>query len=70
MTAVDTPGDLIFLDCLLTGRTEPKERCVKFNEVPKRVVGPRQIVRLLCPKGCVRTVDEIKKKCKVKYYEG
>ena len=64
--SVDTPGDLYFLEAMLTG---VEVRCVEWDnvEVEKKAYKGKIYNHILCPPGCIKTADDVRRKCGIKY---
>jgi len=69
MSSIDTPGDLLLLDMMLTGK---ETRCVEWDKVEKRIHTCKGKVynRVVCPVGCIKTTEDAERKCGIKYYTG
>ena len=62
MGSVDTPGDLKWVSQLWGEEFSP---CLEYKRVLHTV--KHGAVHILCPPGCVKTQEDVKRKCGVRY---
>ena len=64
--SVDTPGDLHLLNAMLTG---VEVQCQEWDRVEKAQVEyrGRTYLKILCPAGCVKSTEDVERKCGVRY---
>ena len=68
---VDTPGDCLFLNNLSYKGQREEQRCVEWDKVKKievRFYGITYGWKILCPPGCVKSADDVRRKCGIKYF--
>ena len=63
--SVDVPGDLLYVQCILSGQKQPPE-CAEYDSV-KKLVDEHGVIRIICPPGCVKTKEDVNKKCGIIY---
>ena len=63
--SVDVPGDVFYIECILSGQKLPP-RCAEYDHVEKSVDN-QGITRILCPEGCVKTAEDVHRKCGIYY---
>ena len=64
--SVDTPGDLHWFNSIMTG---VEVRCVEWDrvKVEKKKYKGKEYNHILCPPGCVKSDEDVKRKCGIRY---
>ena len=63
--SVDVPGDIHYIECILSGQKFPP-KCAEYDKV-KKSVDKQGITRIICPLGCVKTKEDVIRKCGIDY---
>lgn len=66
--SVDTPGDLHWINAILTG---VEVHCAEWEIVPveQKEYKGRPYKHILCPTGCVRSTEDVETKCKIRLFK-
>jgi hypothetical protein len=65
--AVDTPADVLLLNAIL--EQKPVHKCAEWDNVKhltKYIKGEAYELPV-CPEGCVKTIEDVERKCGIKY---
>ena len=64
--SVDTPGDLHLINAMLTG---VEVRCAEWDMVEKKIITykGKKYTKIMCPPGCVKSTEDVERKCGIKY---
>jgi len=67
--SVDTPGDLLFYESILTGT---EKRCTQWDyvKVSKKIYKGKEYNHIMCPRGCVKSSEDVRKKCGIQILGG